>query len=143
MPALWDDEAAIKTLLATCSLPCEDLAPTHLEHFWVLRDGLDLAGVVGLELYGDDGLLRSLAVAEAYRGRGVAAQLIDKAEIYARAQGVITLYLLTTTAADYFARRGYKRADRDAAPAALQHTAEFRSLCPDNAVCMVKELKEG
>lgn len=143
VPALAGDEAAIKALLAACGLPCEDLTPIHLEHFWVLRDGPELAGVVGLEMYGDVGLLRSLAVAETNRGIGIAAQLTDKAEADARAQGVRALYLLTTTAADYFARRGYKRADRDAAPAALKNTAEFRSLCPDSAVCMVKELEEG
>ncbi len=136
------DEAGIKALLAVCDLPYEDITPAHLEHFWVLRDGPRLAGTVGLELFEDVGLLRSLAVLEEYRGQGIGAQLAETAETYARARGVQALYLLTTTVPDFFARRGYQRTDRDAAPAPLQDTAEFQSLCPDSAVCMVKKLED-
>jgi amino-acid N-acetyltransferase len=141
VPARARDEAGIKAILAACQLPREDLTPAHLEHFWVVRDGPKLAGVVGLEVLGDVGLLRSLAVPEAYRGRGIGAQLTDKAEDYGRAQGVRALYLLTTTAPDFFASRGYQRTGRDTAPAPLQDTTEFQSLCPDSAVCMVKYLE--
>ena len=139
VPARARDEAGIKATLAACELPYEDLTLAYLQHFWVMRDGPKLAGVVGLEVLGDVALLRSLAVPEAYRGRGIGAQLTDKAEDYARAQGVQTLYLLTTTVPDFFAKRGYQRIDRDAAPAPLQDTAEFKSLCPEGAVCMVKD----
>ena len=142
-PARPSDEAGIKGLLAVCELPHEDLTTAHLEHFWVLRDGPRLVGVVGLEMLGDIGLLRSLAVPDAYRGQGIGARLTEKAEDYARAQGIRALYLLTSTAPDYFAKHGYRRTDRDAAPGALQEIAEFKSLCPDSAVCMVKELGDG
>jgi amino-acid N-acetyltransferase len=94
--------------------------------------------VVGLEVLGEVGLLRSLAVPQEDRGRGVGTQLTHKAEDYARTLGVQALYLLTTTAPDFFARRGYQRIDRAAAPAPLQATTEFQSLCPSTAVCMVK-----
>ena len=140
VPARPSDEAGIKALLAIYELPYEDLTTTHLETFWVMRDGPRLAGAVGLEILGEVGLLRSLAVPDAYRGRGIGAQLTEKAEDYARAQGARALYLLTTTAPDYFTRHGYVRTDRDAAPGALQDTVEFQTLCPDSAVCMVKEL---
>jgi amino-acid N-acetyltransferase len=140
VPARPSDEAGIKALLAMHELPYEDLTTAHLEHFWVLRDGPRLAGVVGLEIFGEVGLLRSLAVSDAYRGRGIGTRLTEKAEDYARSQGIADLFLLTTTAADYFARHGYVRTDQDAAPGVLQDTAEFKSLCPDSAVCMVKEL---
>jgi amino-acid N-acetyltransferase len=141
-PARPGDEAQIKALLAGCGLPFEDLTPAHLEHFWVQRDGPRLAGVVGLEVLGSFGLLRSLAVPIGYRGRGLGSQLTGKAENYGRAQGIEAFYLLTTSVLDFFARRGYRRIDREAAPAALQETAEFRSLCPDSAVCMVKYLED-
>ena len=140
VPARPSDEAGIKALLAVCELPHEDLTTAHLEHFWVLRDGPRLAGVVGLEILGEIGLMRSLAVPEPYRGRGIGTRLTEKAENYARSQGITGLYVLTTTALDYFTKHGYVRTDRDAAPGALQDTAEFKSLCPDSAVCMVKEL---
>ena len=137
------DEAGIKATLAACGLPDEDITAAHLEHFWVLRDGPRMAGAVGLELFEDVGLLRSLAVLEEYRGQGIGAQLAETAETYARARGVQALYLLTTTAPDFFARRGYERTDRAAAPTALQETAEFQSLCPDSAVCMMKKFKDS
>ncbi len=64
-------------------MPYEDLTAEHLPHFLVMRLGsllpesdLDRSktqfpGVVGLEPCGRDGLLRSLAVAPAYRGQGL------------------------------------------------------------------------
>ncbi|GAB4531396.1 MAG: hypothetical protein Kow0063_10610 [Anaerolineae bacterium] len=141
LPALPGDEVEIKGLLAACGLPYQDLTPAHLEHFWVLRHGPRIAGVVGLEVPGEAGLLRSLAVREEARGRGVGTQLTRRAEQHARAQGVKTLYLLTTTAPDFFARSGYQRVDRATVPEPLQQTAEFQSLCPESAVCMVKNIE--
>lgn len=138
LPALGSDLSGIQALLAACDLPYQDLTLAHLEHFWVTREGPRLTGVVGLEVIGDIGLLRSLAIAEGDRGQGIGGQLTGKAEDYARARGVQALYLLTTTASDFFARRGYQPTERAAAPAPLQETAEFQSLCPSTAVCMVK-----
>jgi len=130
----------VKGLLAACQLPYADLTLSHLAHFMAAWDGSQMAGVVGLELLGDVALLRSLAVPAEYRGRGIGSQLTRKAEAYARSHGVEVLYLLTTTAEGFFARRGYSVVGRDTAPPALQETTEFRSLCPDSAVCMVKHL---
>jgi amino-acid N-acetyltransferase len=134
------DESQIKHLLAECELPDEDLTAAHLRHFWVLRDGPQLVGVVGLEVLGRHSLLRSLAVPAWFRGRGVGSQLTSQAEKYAHSCGIEALYLLTTTAEDFFARRGYHQIDRNTVPPALQETAEFRSLCPSTAVCMAKRL---
>ena len=137
------DEAQVKRLLAACELPYEDITPSHLQHFLTLRDGTRLAGVIGLELLGNSALLRSLAVPTQYRGRGIGSQLTRKAEEYGRSRGVEALYLLTTTAEGFFAKQGYGRIDRSTVPAAVQETAEFRSLCPATAVCMVKHLMEN
>ena len=49
--------------------------------------------------------------------------------------------LLTTTAASFFAKRGYRPLARDEAPAAVRATAEFRSICPASATCMGKSLE--
>ncbi len=55
VPARPRDEAGIKATLAVCELPVEDLTPAALQHFWVMRDGPKLAGVVGLEVLGTSG----------------------------------------------------------------------------------------
>ena len=135
-----DEEEDVKQLLAACELPYQDITAEHLRDFLSLRDGPRLAGVIGLEVFGQVALLRSLAVAPPYRGQGLGSQLTREAEAYARSRGVETLYLLTTTADDFFAERGYRRTERAQAPHDLQETAEFRSLCPNSAVCMVKQL---
>jgi amino-acid N-acetyltransferase len=137
------DEVQIKRLLAECELPGEDITPAHLQHFLVMRDGPHLAGVIGLEEFGPVALLRSLAVPARWRGRGIASQLAQKAEEHAWSRGVEAVYLLTTTAEGFFARRGYDKVDRDAVPGAIKETVEFQSLCPASAVCMVRHLGAG
>lgn len=135
-----DDESQVKQLLAECELPHEDITPAHLRHFWVLWDDSHLAGVIGLEMLGRFALLRSLAVPVAYRGRGIASRLTLEAEEYAHSHGVEALYLLTTTADGFFARHGYQRIDRGTVPSSVRRTAEFQSICPSSAICMVKRL---
>ena len=130
------DGEQIKKLLAASDLPYEDIGTSELKHFLIVKDekALTLAGVVGLELKDDVALLRSLAVEKAYRGKGLAVQLVKKIEEYARLQKVSTLYLLTLTAEAFFAKRKYQITDRHSAPAALQETTEFKDLCPETAV---------
>jgi amino-acid N-acetyltransferase len=132
--------AEVQQLLAACELPYQDITPAHLEHFVGERNGQALVGVVGLELCGDSALLRSLAVSEQYRGRGIGSALTRSAEGHARSRGVKALYLLTTTAEGFFAGQGYEGIDRTAVPATVQETAEFQTLCPASAACMVKRL---
>jgi amino-acid N-acetyltransferase len=93
-----------------------------------------------LERYGEDALLRSLAVRPENRSTGLGKQLADALEEHARRTGLGTLYLLTTTAADFFARRGYEVIERGTAPSLLQKTTEFSSLCPSQATCMRRRL---
>jgi len=137
-----EDEEQIKQILEAGGLNHLDICPSQLQHFLILKDDRSsaLAGVVGLEPKGDVGLLRSLAVAKAYRRQGLAIELVRKIEEYARSQQIAVLYLLTLTADGFFARRGYQKTDRESAPPALQETTEFKSLCPQTAVCMKKYL---
>ena len=53
------------------------------------------------------------------------------------------LYLLTTTAEEFFARCGYEPIDRSRVPEAIRATAEFQSLCPASSVCMRKRLERS
>src|SRR5581483_3941656 len=93
-------------LLAAEKLPVDDL-PALLENFIVAREDSKVSGVVGLEIYGQSALLRSLAVRPAYRDKGIAKELLNRIEEFAAAKGVRQLYLLTETAPDYFRRKGY------------------------------------
>jgi amino-acid N-acetyltransferase len=135
------DRAAIEALLTVASLPTSDLARATGPEFRVVRDGGRVVGAIGLERYGDVGLLRSLVVAPDQRGRGLGTVLVDALEQEARSTGIATLVLLTQTAEVFFANRGYRRIGRADAPQAVQASAEFRSLCPVSAVAMSRVLR--
>ena len=135
-----NDVPNVRQLLADCGLPEEDIAASHLRHFLVVRHETDLVGVVGLEIFETCALLRSLAVRAQVRGRGIASRLVRDVEAYARTHHIASLYLLTTTAEGFFEKHGYRRTDRNSVPPPVQGTAEFKSICPSTATCMVKTL---
>ncbi|MBB1284705.1 GNAT family N-acetyltransferase [Flavisolibacter sp. BT320] len=136
---LPEDGKQVVSLLANEGLPTADL-PEGLPHFLVATDGPAVIGAVGLEVYGNDGLLRSMAVSPAYRSLGIAARLLEALEAEARQNGVTSLYLLTETAADYFQRKGFVVISRDETPDAIQSSSEFSSVCPVSATLMRKNL---
>ena len=113
--------------------------PGSAQLFGIVEENAPIA-VCGLECYGADGLLRSLAVDPAYRGRGLGHLLVRRAETEAARQGATALFLLTTTAADFFARLGYESIPRAQAPAAIAQTTQFSSLCPASSAFMRKRL---
>jgi amino-acid N-acetyltransferase len=133
-------EAKVRQLLAACKLPTSDLQAACLEHFFGCGREDEPRGVVGVELYGNAGLLRSLAVDEATRGCGCGRRLVAAAEQYAARNGAQSLYLLTTTAEGFFRRLGYVCIDRASAPEAIRQTSQFSGLCPSGSVVMMKAL---
>ena len=132
--------AAAIMLLEAAGLPTQDLTERHCENFFFAGPASAPEGLVGLELFGEVALLRSLVVAGSRRNAGAGSHLLAHAEAWARACGVRQIYLLTTTAEDFFAKRGYERASRDAAPSAIRATREFQGLCPASSAFMVKQL---
>lgn len=133
------DWPAIEGLLAAARLPL-DGAQEHLAHFIVgERDGRIVAAA-GLEPYGDAALLRSVVVDSALRGRGAGDLLQTEIARRAVERGIHRLVLLTTTAAAFFAKRGFRTIRRDQAPAAMQASREFQGVCPASATVMQKDL---
>lgn len=127
------------SLLIDEKLPVSDL-PESLENFLVALDDHKVIGVAGLEIYGHCGLLRSLAVDAAFRGRGIAGKLLGQIETLALSKGLTTIYLLTETAPDYFDRKAYIRITREDVPAEVQRSSEFSYVCPQSAIVMKKTL---
>src|ERR1700720_280484 len=123
-------------LLQAQGLPVSDITNEHLEHFFFVGSDGSPTGLVGLEIYGSDALLRSLVVGENARGQGLGAGLTDHAEQYAASKSVRSIYLLTTTAETFFRRLGYERIDRSQAPPSIERTREFSSLCPASSAFM-------
>jgi len=133
-------QLSVVALLEAEGLPASDLTASHLEHFFFTGSDGAPSALVGLEIYGEAALLRSLVVSADARTRGLGSALVQHAERYAAAREVRSIYLLTTTAEAYFERRGYRRVDRGQAPASIQSTREFASLCPSSSAFMIKRL---
>lgn len=134
-----EDLPHVVRLLSECGLPHEDIH-RHLSGLIVATVNDRLMGCVALELYGETALLRSLAVTESHRNRGAASELVERILAYARLRRVEQIFLLTTTAHDFFAKRGFEIVQRSSAPNAIAATDQFRSLCPSEASCMRKLL---
>ncbi|GAB3754810.1 arsenic resistance N-acetyltransferase ArsN2 [Lysobacter olei] len=137
-PLAFGHEAV--ALLAACGLPTSDLVDSPEVRLFGHRAGQTLTGIVGLELLGEDALLRSLAVAPQERGTGLGAALVSFAEKQASERGARSIYLLTTTARAFFERLGYACATRGEAPPAMAATRQFAGVCPSSATFMVKRL---
>lgn len=138
-PAVSSDLAQIQRLLKDSKLPFEDVAE-HLAHFVVAEEGRTMIGVAGLETYEIAGLLRSVAVTESHRSKGIGSLLYDQIVSQAQKKGLRELSLLTTTAEKFFGKKGFRKVEGDAIPQYVKSTKEYQIFCSSTAVCMMKAL---
>lgn len=129
----------IKSLLEAASLPVEDLETAPVQFFGI-TNGEKLSALAGLEIYGADAILRSVAVKNDLQNKGLGKQLVQFAENEAREMGITRLFLLTTTAEAYFRNLAYQTFERNACPDPVRASAEFAGMCPETAVCLYKKL---
>lgn len=139
-PVAAVDLPGVVSLLEGSGLPLQGLGRTEL---WTARgpDGEPVA-VGGLEVHGDVGLLRSLAVHPDERGSGRGRLLAEHVVAQARARQLRAVYALTTTADDFLQACGFSVVDRSAAPDQLEASAEL-SACPSSARLLLLELAGG
>ena len=133
----WPEIAA---LLAANRLPTADVDASCAEEFLVVRDARGMAGCIGGERRGRCVLLRSLAVREDCRGRGIGKRLTAEMEARCKFAGIAAAYILTETAVRFAESLGYGVLDRLAVPEEIRSTKQFGGLCPCCAICMSKEL---
>lgn len=126
--------------LEAAGLPTDDLHEPG-RRFFRFENGEGLVGYGGLEQVGPDALLRSMVVPDGGRGGGHGGTILSWLEAEAAGQGADGLYLLTTSAAVFFQRRGYSVALRSAAPPSVAASRQFSGLCPASATFMFKELR--
>ncbi len=127
----------VLALLQQVELPTEGVAE-HLSRFLVAEDMAGaVLGAIGLEYYGGDtALLRSAVVDPSSRSKGVGSALFRSLLESARSLGICRLVLLTNTAEDYFARKGFRQIPRSAITGPITRSIEFTGACPANAVAM-------
>ncbi|MDE3152840.1 MAG: arsenite methyltransferase [Gemmatimonadota bacterium] len=140
------DTGAVEALLTEADLPLagvREALARPASGFVVAESDGRVVGVGGLEDCCDDVLLRSVAVAPAWRTRGLGRALVLRLIAEAEARGRRAMYLLTTTAEGYFPHFGFRAVDRANVPAEVQATEEFSRACPASAVVMVRSLGEA
>ena len=131
------DLPAVERLVAASGLPLDGLTDAF-PTFIVAQVGDEIVGVAGLEICRDHALLRSVAVADAWRSHGVGRALVARVIADAESRGIPALYLLTTTAEHYFPNFGFRAISRDQVPEDIRATTEFTSACPASAVVMCR-----
>ncbi len=137
-PAMTADFETVTGWLAAARLPAADLSIDDMQHFLLAEsDGVPV-GTVGLEPFGNVGLLRSLVVVPHSQGGGAGRMLVAALEGQAAARGMHELWLLTTDADAYFTKLGYEVMPRESAPESIRQTTEFSKLCPGDAILMRK-----
>jgi UDP-N-acetylmuramate: L-alanyl-gamma-D-glutamyl-meso-diaminopimelate ligase len=125
-PARRSDVADLQALLTRAQLHGEEVSEASYSSFFTLRNEKGLAGCVALEVLGDDGILRALAVDPESRGIGYGWMLADMAVSHARYRGVRRIYLLTATATDFFAAKvGFRIIDPSTVSARVSASAAF------------------
>jgi amino-acid N-acetyltransferase len=141
-PARPDEAEAVAALVAAAGLPVDGLDAAWLT--LVTEDAGTLAGTATLECHGPPGapvyLLRSVAVREDLRGKGLGDALV-RAGLAAADQDAgtrATVGLLTDTAGGYYGRFGFTAVSRDRLPPALSASPELTTLCPATAASYLR-----
>jgi N-acetylglutamate synthase-like GNAT family acetyltransferase/protein-tyrosine-phosphatase len=141
-PASGGDLDAIQRLLVGSLLPSRDVGGPH-QRFIVASENGRLIGCAGLQVAGQDGLVRSMAVHWTRRNAGLGSRLHERLLFEAVLAGVRTLYVVTTTAEDFFAGHGFRKIEARAVPPELQASEEFTAFVPGGSTVMSRPVSKA
>ncbi len=135
-------ESGVQAVLTASKLMAVNTADSATATLAATTPEGDVVGCAAVERYGENGLLRSVAVLPANRGQHLGHYLVAAAEAEAAEDGIASLYLLTETAEAFFAALGYENVDRADVPKEVLASDQFAKLCPSSAVAMRRHLIE-
>jgi len=121
-PSDWNE---IRNLLTANRMSVQG-ALNHLNHFVLATENGRTVGAIGMEIYGDIALVRSLVVASHVRGRAIGKRLVKHLIERARARHLSALYLLTGNADTLFVRYGFEKMPRADLPTKLYVSLELQ-----------------
>ncbi len=134
------DLPRIEAILKGHRLPLDGVTE-QVDRFLVAVVSGEIAAVACAERYGNDRLLRSVAVEPTLRNTGLGGRLVGELLRQAERERADTVGLLTTTAEQYFARFGFRRVRWEELPASLSSSAELKGACPRSAAAMLLDLR--
>lgn len=127
--------------LKTLDLPLDGVKD-HLNNFFVLLDNSQIIGSIGLEIYGEVGLIRSVGIVKSYQGLGLGQRLVENIEKYAIDQLLKEIYIFTDTAEEFFNKYfGFKNISIDKVDPRIKQSREY-TMCEDSTT-MIKFIDEN
>ncbi|MDH5693401.1 MAG: arsenic resistance N-acetyltransferase ArsN2 [Gammaproteobacteria bacterium] len=127
-------------LLEKNELPTSDITQEKSIQFFGIFENEKLIACVGMEPMANVVLIRSLAVNHSQQGKGYGSKLVSHVEQRAKESAFGAIYLLTTTADQYFLKHDYQKLPRNQAPHEILSSSQFSHVCPISAILMVKYL---
>lgn len=135
-----EDYQQIINLLTKSKLPTKGVEEI-LQCTYVAKDGEKIIGCAAIEMYNSSALLRSVAVDNSYRGKGVGLELTKQSIDLSLSNNIKEVFLLTETAENYFTKHGFNKISRSEAPIEIQQSEEFSAICPQSASVLKLEKK--
>ena len=126
--------------LQGAGLPTDDLTEPGRRFFAYVTVSGERVGFGGFERMGQNVLVRSLVVLPQARHRGIGGGMLALLLRRAFDEGGREAWLLTTTAAPFFERAGFKPMERTSAPASVPATRQAANLCPASAALLRRSI---
>jgi N-acetylglutamate synthase-like GNAT family acetyltransferase len=126
----------LRIVLLSEGLPAVDILKAPVRFFEACTDNGAAIGWGGLEIYGDQAVMRSVVINSVLRGTGAGKALVETLISEAKALNLKKLWLLTTNAENFFAKLGFCHAIRSEAPKEIQDCEEFKWPNNETAHCM-------
>ena len=133
--ASMQDVPAIEALLVQANLSIVGVR-RHIAHFRLGKIDGRIVAVGGLEIYGEQALLRSIAVDAEQRNKAFGKQIVRDVCLSAQRLGIRDLYLKTVSASPFFAGLGFQALAYEQVPDSLKKSSQFRGACPASATVM-------
>lgn len=134
-----DELSFVEKILQENHLVTHGVFSDNVIFYWFISDEKKV-GFAAFEERGKSALLRSMVIFNEYRNQNFGSKfcslLIDKA----KEMNFKNIYLLTTTAKDFFLKQNFKLTQRNFAPPEIQESEQFKSICPETAACLYLDL---
>lgn len=127
-------------LLKENNLPTQGVK-SILKNTYIAMDEDIIIGCAAIEVYSKAALLRSVAVSNKYRGKGIGLELTKKSIDLSKNKNIKEIFLLTETAENYFTKLDFTQITRNEAPKEIQQSKEFSIICPQSASVLKLDIK--
>lgn len=139
-PIAKSELEGLRLVLLAEGLPVENILDAPVDFFSAQAENGAAVAWGGLEIYGNQAILRSVVVNSVLRGTGAGRKLVRELIDEARIRGLKRLWLLTNSAENFFGKMGFSHAIRSEAPIEIQNSEEFLWSHNETAHCMSKKI---